>query len=40
MITGANIRDIKKVKLGANVENEEEEEVEAVAPTTPFLALS
>lgn len=29
MITGANIRDIKKVKLGANAEREEEEVEEA-----------
>lgn len=39
MITGANIRDIKKVKLGANVEREEEE-VEVVAPATPIFVLS
>lgn len=36
MITGANIRDIKKVKLGANAERE----VEVVAPATPFFVLS
>lgn len=35
MITGANIRDIKKVKLGANAERE----VEVVAPATPFFVL-
>lgn len=39
MITGANIRDIKKVKLGANVEREEEE-VEVVAPAAPSFVLS
>lgn len=39
MITGANIRDIKKVKLGANAEREVEV-VEVVAPATPFFVLS